>query len=340
MSGPATDLQALPFPVLFADIGGTNARFAVLSDAHAELRHFETVQASAYRNVDDAIADAVIDRTAIRPRSLVFAVAAPIGPERTPLTNSHWVVEPRRLIQTFDLDHVLLFNDFEALALALPGLGPDDLMAIGGSLPPGDGTKVVVGPGTGLGAAGLVHAAHTWVPVPGEGGHIDLAPVTDRDIEIWPHVERQGDRVTGETLICGSGILRLYRAVCAADGVAPAFASPAEITAAAEEADARAVETLELFAVHLGRIAGNLALTFLSRGGVYLAGGIAPRIAGVLASGGFRAAFEDKYPHETLMGGIATAIVTHDRPALAGMVDFARTPTRFGVHLDGRHWVR
>jgi glucokinase len=112
------------------------------------------------------------------------------------------------------------------------------------------------------------------------------------------------------------------------------------VTAAAEAGDATARETLDLFAVHLGRVAGNLALTFLAKGGVYLAGGIGPRIADTLTAGGFRAAFEDKYPHEEILADMATALITHERPALAGLVDFARTPTRFGVHLDGRHWKR
>jgi glucokinase len=340
MSRAPVDLKALPFPVLFADIGGTNARFAVLSDAHAELRHFDTVETKAFSNIDEALAATVMNRTSLRPRSLVFALAGPIGEERTQLTNCPWVVVPKDLMEAFDLDHVILFNDFEALALALPGLGPDDLVPVGGPLPPGDGTKVVIGPGTGLGAAGLVHAAHVWVPVPGEGGHIDLAPVTARDLAYWPHIERPADRVSGETIVCGSGLLRLYRAVCAADGIAPTCTTPAEVTAAADAGDATARETLELFAIHLGRVAGNLALAFLSKGGVYLAGGIAPRIASVLARGGFRQAFVDKYPHEELMAGITTAIIVHERPALAGLVDFARTPTRFGVHLDGRHWWR
>ncbi|HUG60240.1 MAG TPA: glucokinase [Methylomirabilota bacterium] len=335
-----SDLQALPFPVLFADIGGTNARFAVLSDAHATLRHFDTVATRDYPNIDEALAETVIDRTALRPRSLMFALAGPIGPEQTQLTNCPWVVAPKRLIEAFDLDHVILFNDFEALALALPGLVDDDLTPIGDGLPPHDGTKVVIGPGTGLGAAGLVHAAHMWVPVPGEGGHIDLAPVTARDLKIWPHIERPGERVSGETLICGSGMLRLYRAICAADGLEPVLESPADVTAAADDGDQSARETLDLFAEHLGRVAGNLAITFLAKGGVYLAGGIAPRIADVLASGRFRAAFEDKQPHEALMAEMATAVIVHDRPALAGLVDFARTPTRFGVHLEGRHWTR
>lgn len=339
-SRPHMDLEVLPFPVLFADIGGTNARFAMLTDSHAQLSHFETVETRNHATLEDALDKAVLNRTSTTPRSMVFAVAGPIREERTQLTNCPWVVVPRDLIETFDLDHVILFNDFEALALSLPGLGAADLVAVGDALPPDVGTKVVIGPGTGLGAAGLVHAAHMWVPVPGEGGHIDLAPITERDRQIWPHIERQGERVSGETLICGSGLLRLYRAVAAADGVPPTCETPAEVTAAAEAGDRMAAETLALFAVHLGRVAGNLALAFLARGGVYLAGGIAPRIAAVLQSGGFRAAFEDKYPHEEIMKAMATAIVVHERPALAGLVGFARTPTRFGVHLEGRHWVR
>lgn len=341
MARPHVDLQALPFPVLFADIGGTNARFAILSDAHAALKHLETVETRLYPTVEDALESAVIARTSLTPKSLVFAVAGPIQEERTPLTNCPWVVEPRALIKRFDLDHVILFNDFEALALALPALEAGDLDPIGDGLPPDDGTKVVIGPGTGLGAAGLVHAAHTWVPVPGEGGHIDLAPVTARDREIWPNIDHPGgERVSGETLICGAGLLRLYRAVAKTDGVEARFDSPAAVTAGAEAGDPQARETLELFAAHLGRVAGNLALTFLAHGGVYIAGGIAPRIANVLKSGGFRATFEDKWPHNALMRSMATAIIVHDRPALAGLVAFARTPTRFGVHLDGRHWVR
>ena len=179
-----------------------------------------------------------------------------------------------------------------------------------------------------------------WVPVPGEGGHIDLAPITPRDLAIWPNIERPGARVSGETLVCGSGLLRLYRAIAKTDGRAAVATTPAEVTAAAEAGDPIAVEALQLFCVYLGRVAGDLAVAFLAKGGVYLAGGIAPRVAHVLKSGGFRAAFEDKAPHEDLMKQMATAVIVHERPALAGLVAYARTPTRFGVHLDGRHWIR
>lgn len=336
---PSSTSAVVAFPVLFADIGGTNARFALLTDVDAEIRHFDTVETRRFPTVDDAIQGAVIDAGAPVPKSLVFALAGPIGPESTQLTNCPWVVTPRQLIERFGLEHVILFNDFEALGLCLPGLKPKDLLAVGGALPPERGTKVVIGPGTGLGAAGLVDAAGLWVPVPGEGGHIDLAPVTARDYAIWPHIERFGGRVTGETIICGSGLLRLYKAVTLASKAMSTCDTPAAVTAAAEAGEPHAVETVALFAEHLGRIAGNLALTFLAHGGVYLAGGIAPRIARVLQQGGFRAAFEDKYPHQALMAGLPTAIIVHDRPALSGLVDFARRPETFGVRLDGRHWV-
>lgn len=336
---PTSAPAVVAFPVLFADIGGTNARFAMLTDVNAEIRHFDTVETRLFPTIEDAIQAAVIDAGAPVPKSLVFALAGPIGAESTQLTNCPWVVTPRRLIERFALAHVILFNDFEALGLCLPGLKPQDLVAVGGALPPERGTKVVIGPGTGLGAAGLVDAAGLWVPVPGEGGHIDLAPVTERDYAVWPHIERVGDRVTGETIICGSGLLRLYKALTLASNVVSACDTPAAVTAAAEAGDSLAMETVAIFAEHLGRIAGNLALTFLAHGGVYLAGGIAPRIARVLQQGSFRAAFEDKYPHQGLMAELPTAIIVHERPALAGLVDFARRPDTFGVRLDGRHWV-
>jgi glucokinase len=337
---PTSTVSAtISFPVLFADIGGTNARFAMLTDASGQLRHFDTVETRLFATIEDAIEATVIGGGAPVPRALVFALAGPIGAESTQLTNCPWVVTPTRLVQRFGLREVILFNDFEALGLCLPGLTAQDLVAVGEALPPAEGTKLVIGPGTGLGAAGLVDAAGRWVPVPGEGGHIDLAPVTPRDYAIWPNIERPTDRVTGETIICGSGLLRLYRAIAATDGREAACTTPAEVTAAAEAGEAMAVEAVTVFAEHLGRIAGNLALTFLAHGGVYLAGGIAPRIISVLQSGGFRAGFEDKVPHQSLMKTMPTAIIVHERPALAGLVDFARNPDRFAVRLAGRYWT-
>jgi glucokinase len=266
-------------------------------------------------------------------------LAGPITGDRVQLTNCPWVVEPKKSIARFGLSEVVLLNDFEAQSLALPDLGPADIDQIGGGSIMAERARVVLGPGTGLGAAALVHTRGMWVPVPGEGGHVDLSPVSARDFVVWPHVERQGGRVGAETLLCGSGMVRLYRAICAADGVRADLETPEAVTAAGVAAtNSQAAETLALFAAHLGRVAGNLALVFMAYGGVYLAGGITARIAKVLKAGTFRDAFVAKWPHEALMGRMATAIITREDAALSGIAAFARAPSRFGVELAGRRW--
>jgi len=332
-------LDNLPFPVLIGDIGGTNARFAVIEHATAATLRVPNVHTATYETIDDAIADVVIDKAGARPKSAVLALAGPIAGDRVPLTNCDWVVEPKKSIARFGLAEVVLLNDFEAQSLALPELTPGDLDPIGeGEMTP-TGARVVIGPGTGLGAGALIRTRDIWVPVPGEGGHIGLGPITERDLEVWPHVERHGPRVTAETLLSGAGMVRLYNAVCASDGVAPALETPAAVTAAGlAGSDKQAAETLALFAEHLGRAAGDVALVFLAYGGVYLAGGITTRIAPVLKAGGFRAAFLDKWPHQRLMERMATAIVAKEDAALAGIAAFARNPARFGMELGGRRW--
>ncbi len=170
-----------------------------------------------------------------------------------------------------------------------------------------EATRVVLGPGTGLGVGALVHAGDIWVPVPGEGGHVDLGPRTPRDMAIWPNIEAgpntPGGRIEAETLISGGGMLRLYRAIARTDGKTPTLDTPEAVTRAGLAGDDQAaVETLNLFATYLGRLAGDVALTFMAKGGVFLGGGIAPRIPGVLQNGGFREAFVDKSPHRASAG--------------------------------------
>lgn len=334
----ASHLDQLPFPVLIGDIGGTNARFGLIADAHGEAKRFPNVRTADFATIDDAIVS-VLANAPVGPKSAVLALAGPISGEKVPLTNCPWVVEPRKSVARFGLSEMILVNDFEAQSLSLPGLAPADLDPIGNGTMTPEGARVVLGPGTGLGAGALILARDVFVPIPGEGGHIDLSPVSSRDMEIWPHVERQGGRVGAETLLCGSGMVRLYNAVAGADGVRPEFDTPSAITAAGlSGANQQAAETLSLFATHLGRVAGNLALVFMAYGGVYLAGGITARIAPVLKSGGFRDAFVAKWPHEALMERMATSIVIKEDAALAGIAAFARNPLRFGVELAGRRW--
>ncbi len=338
MSDGQRRADRLPLPLLIGDIGGTNARFAVIADDAGTTERLPDAHTADHATIDDAI-DTVVERHGLRPRSAMLALAGPITNDMVPLTNCDWVVAPKRLIERFGLSDVVLLNDFEAQALSLPDLGPNDIDPIGGGAAEADGARVVVGPGTGLGAGALVHAAGMWIPVPGEGGHVDFGPKSERDMAIWPHIERPLGRVEAETVISGGGLMRLYRAICAVDGVKPRFDTPEAVTRAGlAGGDREASEALELLATYLGRLAGDLALIFMATGGVYLAGGISAKIAPVLKSGAFREAFVAKPPHEEVLANILTAIIVKEDAALAGVAAFARAPERFGVALEGRHW--
>ena len=331
----------LKFPVLIADIGGTNARFAILPDAHAEPQHFPTVRTVDYASIDEAIAQTVLAKTPTSPASALIALAAPIDGDEIALTNCHWVVRPKQMIEALGLEQILLLNDFEAQALAVIALGPEHLEKIGGGEAIIDAGRVVLGPGTGLGVAGLVHSRNVWIPVPGEGGHVDLGPRSARDFAIFPHIATIEGRISAEQILCGPGLVNLYRAVAAADGVAPHLTTPAEITAAALDAsDPLAVEAIDIFVTCLGRMAGDLALIFMSRGGVFLTGGIAQKIIPALKNGRFRAAFEDKAPHSALLRAMPVYVMVHPLAALVGLAAYARTPARFGIETAGREWLR
>ncbi|MCC6983001.1 MAG: ROK family protein [Bauldia sp.] len=328
----------LPLPCLVGDIGGTNARFALVV-AEGDAVSLGVVKTAAHPSAEAALS-ALLASAPARPRSAVLALAAPITGESVRLTNSPWIISARSLIETMGLEEVILLNDFEALSLSLPVLGPGDLLPIGEGTVADGRTKLVVGPGTGLGAAGLIHLGESWLPVPGEGGHLDIGPRSREDERVWRHLAPRGERIEGEAILSGPGLVRLYGAVARADGGEPRFASAPEITAAAiERSDAVAAQTLELFATYLGRYAGDLALVFLPRGGVYLAGGIARKLATYLAASGFRAAFVDKEPHRRLMEAMATVAVTHVNPALAGLAAFVRHPRRYRLDLEGRRWT-
>jgi len=331
--------QSFKFPVLVGDIGGTNARFALLVDSHAEPKEFPVVLTADFATIDDAIEQTVLNHTSIRPRSAILAVAGPVDGDEIDLTNCDWVVRPKQMIANLGFEDVTVLNDFEAQALAVVSIEKDYLHQIGGNDEEIVATRVVLGPGTGLGVAGLVRTSKAWVPVPGEGGHIDIGPRSARDYEVFPHIETIEGRVAAEQILCGRGLRNLYLAICAADKVTPVLDTPPEITAAGlNRSNAQAVETLELFVTYLGRIAGDLALVFKAHGGVYLSGGIPQRILSALQAGSFRAAFEDKAPHSHFMREIPVRVVVHPLAALSGLSAFARAPTRFEVATKGRRW--
>lgn len=335
------DDAPLPFPILIGDIGGTNARFSIVADAESEASEPVIVQTADFATIDDAIRAAVLDGSPLRSNSAVLAVAGPVESDEIALTNCPWIVKPRKMLANLGLSDIVVLNDFEAQALAVVALGEDGMEKIGGGAPEPEAGRVVLGPGTGLGVAGLIHALDRWIPIPGEGGHMDIGPRTPRDFEVFPHIETIEGRISGEQILCGRGLVNVYRAVAAADGKPAPFSRPAEITAAAlEQADPVAEEALSIFTTCLGRTAGDLALVFMSRGGVFLTGGIGQKILPALKAGGFRAAFEDKAPHSALLRTMPVYVITQPLAALSGLAAFARTPSLFGVETGGRRWQR
>lgn len=334
-----TQSDILSFPILIGDIGGTNARFCILLDAQSEPVHLTSVKTADFKTIDDAIQIAILDKVSVEPVSSILAIAGPIETDEIPLTNCHWVVKPKEMLANLGFKDVIVINDFEAQALAIASLGDESRETVGPQQADIMASRVVLGPGTGLGVAGLVFARNMWFPVPGEGGHIDIGPRSARDYQIFPHLEAIEGRIAGEQILCGRGLVNLYGAICKADGVSPAFSDPAEITASGlSGSNPEAKETLSLFSTYLGRMAGDLGLIFMARGGVYLAGGISQKIIPALKLPEFRAAFEDKAPHGALMRSIPTHVVTHPQAALAGLSTYARTPSDFGLTLDGRRW--
>jgi glucokinase len=331
----------MPFPVLIGDIGGTNARFGLIPDRDAPLEIFKSVATGDFPTIEEAISASLAARPHVRPRSAIIDLAGPITSDAVPLTNAHWVIRPRDVIHRLGLEYVILLNDFEALALALTALRPEDLVATGGGEGGASGAKVVIGPGTGLGVGALIEAGGLWVPVPGEGGHVALGPDEPDEFPLWPNIEPEMGRISAEALLAGRGIVRLYRAVAKTAGRLPVFSDPADITKAAlDRSNVDAVRTLTLYARFLGRLAGDMALVFMARGGAYVGGGIPPRILPFMRDGEFRRAFEKKAPHEDVMVEIPSYVIVGENPALQGLAAFARAPEQFGVNLTGRCWSK
>ena len=330
----------LTFPVLLGDIGGTYARFAVLGMTERTVSRLVRSLTSAHATPIAAIRAALDELKGESPRSALLAVAGRVDTPVVHLTNAAWAIEAERIGLDFGLERVVLVNDYVPIAAALPAFdehGDRSLARIGTPPLTAGGTRLVIGPGTGLGAAALVQTGGSHTVRATEAGHIDFGACEDWDFSVWPLLERVKGRVTAESLLSGPGLVRLYDAVARMRSDMPSCATPAEVIDAARQAtDAAAGEALHAFVRLLGRFAGDLTLTFGATGGVYLAGGIAPRIIDVLDRGGFRAAFERKAPFESLMRCIPSFVITDPEPAITALAVLARCPG--AVVFDAQTW--
>lgn len=316
---PGNSPRRAPGPCgLVADIGGTHARFALVRDAGSgpvlsQVRQYRVEDFPVFEETLEAFLGDVRAElgTDPRPAAACLALAGPVGKGAIQFTNSAWAVEPARLEALLGRSTLMLINDFEAAALAVPGLADEDLQPLDDCVLPSDGVRAVCGPGTGLGVCGLVPTGRGgWQALAGEGGHVDFAPVTALEIEVLRVLQGDFGRVSYERVLSGPGLANLYRALACVTGREATAQAPAAITSAAlEHHDALARDTLDMFCALLGAFAGNLALTFGARGGVFLAGGIVPRIRDVLGRSAFRERFEAKGRFRTYLRAIPTRVV-------------------------------
>src|SRR5262249_52811714 len=277
-----------------ADIGGTNARFAVADLETLELSEIRHFLCSEHQTL--ACATSVyLQGLKESPCHAAFAVAAPVVGEEIRLTNSPWSFTRAELCCATGLEGAVVLNDFQALALSLPHLSSSELHQISGGEPAPRAAKLVLGPGTGIGVAGLVWAGTEWVAVPSEGGHMSLAAQTARECKLAARVRSGRPHLSVERALSGPGLANLYGAVAALHGEVHESLAPNEVlTRGVAGGDKIAVEALEQFVAWLGNFAGDAALLFGARGGVYLGGGIAPKMIDALSTGIFLGAFQGK----------------------------------------------
>ncbi|NYI94410.1 glucokinase [Streptomonospora nanhaiensis] len=305
-------------PWLVADIGGTNARFGLLEAPGARPARVARLEGADHADLAAAATAYLAGAGAAGPPAAAcVAVAGPVTGDRVKLTNSAWDFSVADTRHRLGLAHLEVVNDFAALAMALPRLEDGDIVSLGGPPHRAEGPKAVLGPGTGLGVAGLVPVpGGGWVPVSGEGGHVDVPAVAEREVAVVELLRAEQGTVTAECLLCGPGLARLHGALARLRGLPDPGRTAAQICA--ERGDPLCAETLEVFCDLLGGFAGNAALTLGATGGVYLGGGILPRITALVQASGFRRRFEEKQRMTDYLKGIATSLIVARDPALLG----------------------
>jgi glucokinase len=283
---------------LVGDFGGSNARFAVAAadgEGGIALSSEQDLVTSAYPDVVSAARHFLGQQRVGPVKAACFAIAGPVTGDRVELTNARWRFSIAESRAALGLDHLDVVNDFSALALSLPYLRGADLEQVGGGDPAAGEAKAVIGPGTGLGVSGLVWSGRAWVPLKSEGGHATFSPVDQREREIGRILERRFGHVSYERVLSGNGLVNLYEALREISGQAAEDMTPPQITAKALSGEGGlSAEAVEVFCATLGTAAGSLALTLGARGGVYVGGGIVPRLLPLLRRSAFRARFDGK----------------------------------------------
>jgi glucokinase len=321
-------MQTEAIRVLSGDIGGTKTRLAIVTVAgtQVDIEHEVSFASGNYDKFETLLAEflAGLDN----PRRAAFGVAGPVQGRVVQTTNLPWRIDADALQRQFGFDHCLLLNDLEATACGLPALGSEDLLTLQAGAADATGNAAVIAAGTGLGEAGLFWDGKSYQPFATEGGHASFSPSNTLEFSLLRHLQQQFGHVSWERVVSGMGIVSLHEFLCQYRGkAAPQWlvedmqsgdAAAAISAAALAGRDEICAQTMQLFVQLYGAEAGNLALKTMSRGGIYLGGGIAPKILPMLQSGEFLAAFQNKGRMKPLLEAMPVKVILNDRAALYG----------------------
>ncbi len=311
-------------PILAADIGGTSTRLRLVHGA--ETLDEKDYSSQNYPDLNSILDNFIKANSPIDLQSACLAVAGPVREGKARVTNLPWEVHENLISKDFAIPHVRIINDFEAIGYALAKLQPNDFYELQAGSPDSVGTRALIGAGTGLGVAIVTRCGERWQVLPGEGGHVDFAPRTAEQQALLNYLQQESARVSVEMLLSGPGLERIYEFFCTRNGIDPNSVrrTAASISSTALIGrDPLAVKTLDLFVEIYGAQAGNLALTSLASGGVFIAGGIAPKILTLLKRGRFIEMFSDKPPMSELLHSMPVRVVLNTRSGLLGAVQVA-----------------
>ncbi|MCF4009618.1 glucokinase [Rheinheimera sp. UJ63] len=304
---------------IVADIGGTNARFSRVALDTLALDKVAVYPCADFATLADALSHYQQQQGLTALKDVAIGIACPINGDEVRMTNFHWQFSIKAMQAGLGLDTLLLMNDFTAVAMSLPALADDQKIQIGGEAAKPAQPMAVLGAGTGLGVAHLVPFGQKYIPLPGEGGHVDWAPQTEQEWFIYQQLAAEHGHVSPERLLSGPGLEAIYRALAAYQKIDTPALTAGEIGQQALSASsALAVATVEQFYASLGSIAGNLALTLSTFGGVYVAGGIVPKLLPLLGRSEFRQRFDAKGRFSGFNRQIPVFIVTAEQPGLLG----------------------
>ena len=304
---------------LVGDVGGTNARFAIL-DSHNRPHKTQTLPTKEFHGLVDAIQAYLEGQRITDVRSAAIAVANPLLGDVMNMTNNSWSFSVSETERALGLEKLHVVNDFNALARAVPHLDASEIIKIGGGDAKPNAAIAVIGPGTGLGVSGLVPCGQHYTALQGEGGHVSLGLRTPREYALHAVLKKRFGHVSAERALSGPGLINLLDALREIDGLDPLELTPAEITErGCNGSDTLCVEVVQIFCELLGSCAGNLVLSLGAEGGVYIGGGIVPKLGDTFVQSGFREQFEAKGRMSHYLEKIPSFVIASPHPALLGV---------------------